>query len=100
MLEDGYGNPVTTRSDAARAAYVDGCDRLLRLWPGGAAMLEPAVSADPGFALVHLGEGRMDEGAAALRRSLCQRRLPRPRTHQDARCAIVPVAAGTRRAAA
>ena len=36
MLYDRFDNQVTTSSEAARDAYISGCDLLLALWPGAA----------------------------------------------------------------
>lgn len=58
MLQDRYGNPLTTSSTAARDAYVAGVDRLL----GGDANIEDAfrtaIAADDGFALAHIALAR------------------------------------------
>ena len=62
MLEDRYGNGLTTASTKARDAYVEGVDRFLA-----------AVEADESFALAHVGlaryrqvMGRGDAATAAL----------------------------------
>lgn len=77
MLEDRYGNPLTTRSPAARDAYVTGMDRLLSADVGAAAAFEQAVAADDGFALGHIAlartlqlQGRGSEVGAPLERGL------------------------------
>ena len=58
MLQDRYGNSLTTSSTAARDAYVTGVDRLL----GGDAKIEDAfrtaIAADDGFALAHIALAR------------------------------------------
>lgn len=58
MQTDAYGNAISTSSDAAAAAYRDGCDRVLRAWPGAVAAFDSALAADPGFALAHVGRAR------------------------------------------
>ena len=58
MMRDQYDNPVTTRSAAARDAYVDGVDRFLAAQAGVDAALDRAIEADPGFALAHLAKAR------------------------------------------
>ena len=58
MLDDRFGNALTTASDAARVAYVDGCDLLMTQWPGAVAAFDLAIAADPGFALAHAGRAR------------------------------------------
>jgi hypothetical protein len=77
MLEDRYGNALTTNSTAARDAYVTGMDRLLSADAGIGAAFEQAVAADEGFALAHLGlartlqvQGRGSEIKAPLERGL------------------------------
>ena len=58
MLEDRYGNKLTTRSAAARDAFVDGVDRFLASDGGVEPAFNRAISADDGFALAHLGLAR------------------------------------------
>jgi tetratricopeptide (TPR) repeat protein len=59
MLTDRYGLRLSTASTEARDAYVEGCDLLLRMYPGAAAAFEHAIAADPGFALAHAGRARV-----------------------------------------
>ncbi len=73
MLEDRYGNAVSTGSAAARDAYVDGVDRFIAAGHGADAAFGRAIGADPGFALAHVGlarvrqvQGRGAEAAAAM----------------------------------
>ena len=58
MLQDRYGNSLTTSSTAACDAYVAGVDRLL----GADAKIEDAflgaIAADDGFALAHIALAR------------------------------------------
>jgi hypothetical protein len=77
MLEDRYGNALTTTSPAARDAYVAGMDRLLSADAGIVAAFEQALAADDGFALAHVAlartqqvQGRPGEIKAALQRGL------------------------------
>jgi hypothetical protein len=77
MLEDRYGNALTTGSPAARDAYVAGVDRLLSGDAGIVAAFEDAVAADEGFALGHIAlartlqvQGRGSEVKAPLERGL------------------------------
>jgi hypothetical protein len=58
MLEDRYGNALSTALPAARDAYVDGVDRFLSAAPGAVDASEAAVAADPAFALAHVGLAR------------------------------------------
>jgi len=59
MLVDGYGNPLSTRSTAARDAYVEGYCLLFMTWPGAAAAFARATEADPHFALAHIGAAQV-----------------------------------------
>ena len=67
MLEDRYGNPLGTSSQAARDAYVDGVDRLLAADSGTEQALERAIAADDGFALAHAGLARARQVAAKMK---------------------------------
>jgi len=58
MLQDRYGNTLTTSSEAARDFYVDGVDRFLSSSGGTPEALGRAISADDGFALAHLALAR------------------------------------------
>ncbi len=58
MLEDRYGNSLSTASSAARDAYVDGVDRLLAASFGAEAAFEAAAAHDPDFALAHIARAR------------------------------------------
>lgn len=64
MQTDRYGNALSTTSDAACRAYVEGVDHILGATFGAVQALERAVGADPGFALAHaaLGRARMYAG--------------------------------------
>ena len=73
MLKDRYGLPLSTDVAAARDAYVEGADLLLRVYPGAAAAFDRAIAADPAFALAHIGKARALQLAvnpAAMRQSL------------------------------
>ena len=58
MLEDRYGNVLTTTSAAARDAYIEGVDRFLASDGGADVAFESAIAADDGFALAHIGLAR------------------------------------------
>ena len=58
MLQDRYGNGVSTRSPAARDAYVEGVDRFISAEHGADDAFARAVVADPSFALAHVGLAR------------------------------------------
>ena len=51
MLQDRYGNTLTTSSSAARDAYVVGVDRLLSADAKTEDAFRQAIAADDGFAL-------------------------------------------------
>lgn len=77
MLEDRYGNALTTSSPVTRDAYVTGMDKLLSGDAGIVAAFEGAVAADEGFALGHIAlartlqvQGRGSEIGAPLERGL------------------------------
>jgi hypothetical protein len=73
MLTDHYDLPLSTGSDAARDAYVQGCEAKLTMYPGAVAAFDRAISADPGFALAHAARAHalLDRGdAAAARESM------------------------------
>ncbi len=53
MLKDRYDNPLTTASQAARDAYVEGVDAILSANAGADEALLRAIEADDGFALAH-----------------------------------------------
>jgi tetratricopeptide (TPR) repeat protein len=58
MLSDRYGNPLSTRSAAARDAYVKGVDRTLSANAGVEGALHEALEHDESFALAHLALAR------------------------------------------
>lgn len=77
MLTDRYDNPISTTSQAARDAYIDGVDRFLGAAPDAAVAFDRAIAADPDFALAHMGKartfqviGRGTEAQAARQKSI------------------------------
>ena len=58
MLQDNYGNPLSTTSTLARDAYIDGMTRTLAGLEGAQSKLEDAISEDPNFALAHIALAR------------------------------------------
>ena len=58
MLEDQFGNQITTTSEVARDAYVRGVDLFLGATVGAEDAFSEAVAADQGFALAHAALGR------------------------------------------
>ncbi len=58
MLNDRYDNPLTTTSQSARDAYIEGVDSILSANAGGDRVLQRAIEADDGFALAHAALAR------------------------------------------
>ena len=58
MLEDRYGNAISTNSQAARDAYVRGVDLFLAAEGGVDSAFENSISADESFALAYLALAR------------------------------------------
>ena len=58
MLQDRYGNDLTTASPAAQAAYMAGVDSLMAATPGMDTAFQDSVTADEGFALGHISLAR------------------------------------------
>ncbi|WP_417516037.1 tetratricopeptide repeat protein [Minwuia sp.] len=69
MLDDRYGLELSTQSNAARDAYVDGVDRLLAADGGAEHAFQRAIDADPEFSLAHVALARsfqfLGDGRAA-----------------------------------
>ncbi|MBR0813596.1 tetratricopeptide repeat protein [Bradyrhizobium diazoefficiens] len=90
-LEDRYGLPLSTASDAAASAYREGVDLMLSGWTGTAEALERAIAADPDFALAHIARARVhafyQQGdlarikAALARELVAKRGTARERSH-------------------
>jgi hypothetical protein len=86
MLQDRYGNELSTTSPAAHAAYLAGVESLMAATPGMDAAFEAAVTADEGFALGHislarakqlLGRGHEAKAPLARARELAAGATPR-----------------------
>ena len=60
-MEDRYGLKLSTSSEAARDAYVDGIDRMLAAEAGVEESLAAAIDADPDFALAHAALARQHQ---------------------------------------
>jgi hypothetical protein len=58
MLHDQYFNPLTTTSQTARDAYVDGLERTLAGLEGAENKFLQATLEDPNFALAHIALAR------------------------------------------
>ncbi|WIM09133.1 MAG: tetratricopeptide repeat protein [Enhydrobacter sp.] len=98
MLTDRYGLSISTASDAAREAYIAGCDGVLAAGAGDKARLRRAVEADPGFALAHAALARAlflmadvagAREAAAKARALAAAATPREQSHVEALCLAI-----------
>lgn len=63
MLDDRYGNPLSTTSQAARDAYVEGVDLFFSMQIGVEDALNRAVAEDPNFALAHIALARQHQTA-------------------------------------
>ena len=61
MLQDRYGQSLSTNSAAARDAYVDAMDRFLAAEQGIQETFETAIDHDPDFALAHIGLARYQQ---------------------------------------
>lgn len=93
MFEDRYGLALSTSSQAARDAYVEGVDCILAANAGVERHLGRAIEADPSFALAHAALARglfavakvpEARAAAARARELAASATPRERAHVDA----------------
>src|SRR5882724_5182322 len=71
MLADRYDLALSTVSEAARDAYVQGCDLALTFYPGAIEAFDRAIAADPSFSLPHAGKAQvlMREGNVAAARA-------------------------------
>jgi tetratricopeptide (TPR) repeat protein len=93
VRRDHYGLPLSTSSEVAAAAYVEGSDLLLSAWPGAGDAFETAMAADSEFALAHAararvhaiyGEAQMAQAKAATARDLVVRHgTARERSHVE-----------------
>lgn len=86
MLQDRYGNELSTTSPAAHAAYLAGVESLMAATPGMDTAFAAAVAADEGFALGHislarakqlLGRGHEAKAPLARARELAAGTTPR-----------------------
>lgn len=68
MLTDRYGLAVSTTSQSARDAFVEGYDRLFMPLPTADAAFATAIAEDPNFVLAHLGAAQ----AAAMKGQVAQ----------------------------
>lgn len=89
MLADRYGSPLTTVSQTARDAYVEGIDRFLGAIDGVEEAFRSAIAADDGFALPHIGLARflttVGRGAEARSELAAARELSANASPREAR---------------
>jgi tetratricopeptide (TPR) repeat protein len=71
MLADQYDLALSTVSETARDAYVQGCELALTFYPGAIEAFDRATAADPNFSLPHAAKAQvlMREGNAAAARA-------------------------------
>jgi tetratricopeptide (TPR) repeat protein len=71
MLTDRYDLPLSTSSQAARDAYIEGCASKLTMYPGAIEAFDRAIEADPKFALPHAARAhaQLERGDAAAARA-------------------------------
>ena len=95
MLFDRFDLPISTSSQSARDAYVEGCDCVLSAEYGAEAHLQRAIAADPSFALPHaalaralfvVGDMAQAREAAARARELADAASDRERSHVEVLC--------------
>jgi tetratricopeptide (TPR) repeat protein len=71
MLADQYDLALSTVSETARDAYVQGCELALTFYPGAIEAFDRATAADPNFSLPHAAKAQvlMREGNVAAARA-------------------------------
>jgi Tfp pilus assembly protein PilF len=71
MLTDRYDLPLTTTSQTARDAYVQGCAAKLTMHPGALEAFYHAIAADPAFALPYAARAhvQLERGDAPAARA-------------------------------
>ena len=98
MQSDRYGLGLSTASQAARDAYVEGVDLLLSANLGSVDAFARAIASDPGFALAHAALGRAlqlyaridaAKSAVARARELCTTLLRRERANVELLAGLV-----------
>jgi hypothetical protein len=98
MLTDRYGLAISTSSEAARDAYIAGCDGVLSAAHDDKANLERAVAFDADFGLAHAALARARflladvagaRQAAARARALAERGTAREQSHINALCLAI-----------
>ena len=83
---------LSTSSEQARRAYLEGLDRLLAAKPSPETAFRKAIAADPDFALAHAGEARAlflqaklpeAKAAALMARELAKKLPPREKNNVE-----------------
>ena len=92
MLTDRYEQPITTSSQSAREAYIEGVDGLFSAFTAPEVCFHRALAEDQDFALAHIGmarslqlSGQMPDAraAAARARELVKSATVRERQHVE-----------------
>ena len=99
------GLTLSTTSEKARRAYLDGEARLLAAKPFAEKSFEKAIAADPDFALAHAGEARAlflaaripEAKAAALMARELAKNLP-PRERNNVEVVVLAIEGGAAKA--
>ncbi|MCH8105628.1 MAG: hypothetical protein IIC58_09025 [Proteobacteria bacterium] len=90
MLEDRFGQTLSTDSDTAVSEYIKGMDLLLSANLGALEAIDSAITEDPDFALAHASRARalqmlarIPEAKLAINRAvdLLTRATPREQAH-------------------
>ena len=98
MLQDRYGNELTTSSARARDLYIEAVDRLLGAAPGMIDGFETVIAEDPNFALAHsglarcrqiMGDAAGAQAAIADAQSVSQKITARETSHLNAMSLLV-----------
>ena len=61
MKPDRYDLPLTTDSELAAAAYLEGIDCILSAWVGADEALDRAIEADPNLGLAYIARARVHQ---------------------------------------
>ena len=97
-LEDRFGLPLSTTSDAAAADYIAAVDLMLSANAGAEALFERALATDSDFALAHIARARLCQvqakipeakAAAATARGLAGRVTPREARHIETVATVI-----------
>ena len=81
MFTDRYGLPLSTASQTAAAAFIEGVDLMLSNNPDPVALFQAAIAADDGFAMAHVCLGmqlqlRLDAPGSAVELDRARELMP------------------------